>query len=207
MKKLKLLLLLMACTALSYGQKVEFAGQLNTGVAKFGGESAARTTVIDYYTLDNSWNRIGNPFGKRFALSYGASLQVQRVTGNNFVIGAQAGAEVLRNRISIDKVYVQDAVYSSYIELKEVSGKSVVKNSFINVHPYLGYRKSIGAVDFDVNVGPDIGFGLSSSEKAVAMTDDGTEYTIDKERTKPETDVRARLGLAAYYRQFGISTS
>lgn len=107
MKTLRLLLLCLVSATFAYGQKVEVAGQLNTGLARFIGESAGKTTTILYSKNPEGTDSYTNsPYGNIFALSYGASVQLQRVTRNNLLLGVQAGAESLRNRINIDGVYV-----------------------------------------------------------------------------------------------------
>ncbi|WP_181885029.1 outer membrane beta-barrel protein [Pontibacter diazotrophicus] len=207
MKTLQVLFLCLVCATSSFGQKVEFAGQLHTGVSAFGGKSATGTTVMNCFAFDNSWNQTANPYGKKFALSYGAHLHVQRVSGNNLLIGAQAGAEVLRSRVSINEVYVLDMPNSSYLERKEATGKATTRNEFLNLYPYLGYRLKAGTVDLDLLLGPDIGIGLGSSEKGEATAADRTTYSVDRERNTPETDVRARVGVTAYYHHVGFSAS
>ncbi|WP_162052351.1 hypothetical protein [Pontibacter pamirensis] len=205
MKAVKSLFVCLICATAAYGQKVEVAGQLNSGLAKFGGESAASTTTMHSLGANRFFTL--NPYGSRFASSYGMSVQVQRVTRANFLLGAQAGAEVLRNRVHIDGVYVYGPVYSSFIEYREASGKTILRNDFINLYPYFGYRVKAGAVDLDFNVGPELGIGLKSGVKGEATAADGAVYTANFERSDPETDIRARVGVTAYCRHVGLSAS
>jgi len=201
------LLLCLACVTSALAQKVEFAAQLNTGFAKFSGESAERDAYIGSFASDRAHSFSYDSHGSRNAVSYGASLQVQRVTYSNFILGAQAGAEALRSRTNIKGVVVTSDITSSYAEVKQASGKAILQNKFINLHPFLGYRILARAVDLDLNVGPDVGIGLSGKEKGEASDEDKTSYKIDRERNDPVTDVRARIGITAYYHHFGLSTS
>lgn len=205
MKVFSLLFLCLACATCAYGQKIEIAGQLNSGFAKFGGESAVKTTTMHNFNSNRSFTF--NPYGNRLAPVYGLSVQVQRVTRTNFLIGAQGGAESLRNRVHIHAVYVYGPAYSSLIEYKEASGKTVLQNDFINLYSYIGYRLKAGAVDIDFNAGPEIGVGLKSSEKGEATAEDGMEYSLEHERSDPETDLRTRVGVTAYYRHVGLNAS
>lgn len=211
MKTLKLLLLFMTCTTLSFGQKLEFAGQLNSGLAKYGGESAARATAILHnITSEGTYSYTNHPYGSRFAPSpsFGASVQLQRVTRRNLLLGVQAGAESLRSSIQVQGVYVTESSWNSVSsEYKSANGKTVIRNDFLNLHPYLGYRINTGAVDVDLSIGPEIGVGLKSREKGEATAEDGSEYTTNREINDPEADIRGRVGVILYHNHFGLSVS
>lgn len=193
MKALSLLLLCLASAAFALGQKVEFAGQLNTGLTRYIGESAGKTTTISYSKHPEGSNSYTNsPYGNIWTPSYGASVQMQRVTRNNLLLGVQAGIESLRHRINIDGVYVTEATWNSVVsEYKEASGKTILKNDFLNLHPFLGYRVSAGAVAVDFSFGPEAGLVLKSSEKGEATAQNGSEYTTKGERFDSHTvDIR-----------------
>ena len=207
MKTLKLFLLCFMCISYAYGQQVEFAGQLNTGLTRFGGESASKSTSMVSNIQDGALSSVSNAYGKKFALSYGASVQVQQVTRSNFLFGTQAGVEVLRSRTDIREVYIFRSIYSGSFEQQEASGKAILQNDFVNLHPYLGYRVNAGAVNLDFSFGPEVGIGLKSREKGKATAQDGSKHTYSQLRSEPETDVRARLGITAYYYHIGLSAS
>lgn len=122
MKTLKLFLLCFTCISYTYGQQVEFAGQVNTGLARFGGKSAAKSTIMVSNMHDGAFSTTYNPYSKKFAQLYGAFVQVQRVTRSNLIIGTQAGVESLRSRVNISAVYIIRTIYSSSFEQQEASG-------------------------------------------------------------------------------------
>jgi hypothetical protein len=209
MKALPLLLLFTAFVVSSYGQKVEYAVQLNSGLTSFRGASASKSTTMSSYTTDRSFSYTHSPYGNRFALSYGASVQLQRVTIRNALLGIQLAAETLRTRIDIDGVSIASAPHDSFFNYQVATGKTILINNNLNLQPYLGFRKKAGAFDLDFTFGTDVAYHLKRKEKGKATATDGSEHSTDTDKSVSDLnlDVRPRVGLTAYHNLLGVSAS
>ncbi|MBX0331645.1 hypothetical protein K3G39_00180 [Pontibacter sp. HSC-14F20] len=205
MKKVYLLLLTLGSATVVFGQKMEYSAQLNSGLSRFGGESATRSTMMLVHGSRQEFVHTSNPYGSRYNATYGASLQGQYVTARGFLLGAQVGYEQLRSRANIDRIYGL-ADYSSSITTP-ADGKAVIVANNINVQPYLGWRIMHGVLDLDLTVGSDIALNHRQVEKSEATTEDGTEFKIKQEYGILHTDFRPRLGLTGYKGHFGASLS
>lgn len=180
----------------SYGQKTEYSFHLNSGGSAYRGPSAESASAINLSDT-NIASYTNNPYGKQLGFSYGLAGQVQRVTRKHMLVGMQAGYEVLQSRVSIANI-------SSRGFNTATTGHTTLANQFINAHPFLGYRVALNAVAIDLTAGPELGFLRRSHEEGKA-TAQGQTYTTDLDRTHPNTDVRVRLNLAAYYKHVGLT--
>ncbi len=53
--------------------------------------------------------------------------------------------------------------------------------------------------------GIDVSFNVNSYDKGSATGTDGTVYKVDNKMPKSPTDVRLELGIAAWYKRFGLT--
>ena len=205
MKKVFLFLLAFGCVSVAYGQKMEYSAQLNSGLSRFGGESAASTTLM---VINDTWGsppRVVNPYGSRYSVAYGAGLQAQFVSASGFLLGTQAGYEQLRTRAKIDKAFGYRAQSSSMTHTAD--GKASIIADYINLQPYVGWRIKQGSIDLDLTLGSDISFSQQLKERSEATLEDGTEFKVREDRSESITDFRPRLGIAGYHGHFGVSMS
>jgi hypothetical protein len=198
-----------------HAQKIEFSVQANSGLFHYGGKSAVAESYIHQgpFKLSNYTN---NPYGNKNGFGYGVGLQGQFVSKSGFIAGLQAGYEVLKSKVDINGVLLY---YTSYDYLPSASliaplpfdakGETYLKNKFINVSPYVGYRINLKKVNLDLMPGIDLGFGLSTYEKGKATTTEGSNTTVqtDLKRDKAPTDIRLKFGAALIYNRFGLTTS
>ena len=207
MKKITLLALGLLATSVAFAQKTELALQANTGVYRFSGASAASTSAVTYYTQNADYNYTHNPHGNKFMLSVGVAGQVQRITRSSFILGLQAGAELLQSKVEITGAYSFAHMANSSLTYLHADGRSFLQHKFINVQPYMGRRLTVGPVAFDITAGTDLGFCLESTDNAKFTLSNGEELAFKTERDKPSVDVRPRIGLTGYFRQVGLSAS
>ncbi len=207
MKKVYLLLLALGSTTMALGQKMEYSGQINTGLSRFTGESATRNTsmnVVQTGPWEVSAHTV-NPYGSRYNASYGASLQGQYVSAGGFLLGAQTGYELLRSHARIERVHGINGHGSSTHSPSD--GKAVIIANNINFQPYVGWRIWQSTLDLDLTLGSDVALNHQLREKSEATTQNGTEFKVDREYGILHTDFRPRLGLTAYRGQLGASLS
>ncbi|WP_018477388.1 outer membrane beta-barrel protein [Pontibacter roseus] len=206
MKKLYLLMLGLCCGSIAYGQKVETSVFLNSGLSRFGGESADKTTSVSIYSSGTPTYYNNNPYGSRFALTYGGGLQVQLVASKGFLLGTQVSFEQLRSRVEIDVVHGQWTWSSSTSHAAD--GASQMKANFVNLQPYLGWRvMGNDKLDVDLTMGTDVGLNQKMAEKGKATIQDGTTFRADREYDKAGIDFRPRIGAAVYKGNLGASVS
>jgi hypothetical protein len=199
MRKLALLFIQIIFISSAYGQNTEYSLHLNSGFFSFGGSSTTSNTIMIERRFSND-AYTNNPFGRNYAVSYGLSGQIQRVTKGKFIIGFQSGFEAMRSSVNITDV----ADYSG--NLIPASGNTVFKHSFINIYPNLGYRFNVQGLNLDLTIGPEVGVILNSKEIGDAQLSDGTTVKTNYDRHKPENDYRIRSSLTIHYKNWGFST-
>jgi len=200
MKKLYLLLAVCGWATLANAQKLEIAAQLNTGISKFAGASAESSSFILVSDVANSSSYTNNPYGRRFGLNYGGGIQLQLVTDQRLLLGAQVAVEQLRSRVNINGI-------NGFRSNNQAEGHTTLQNSFLNLQPYLGRRLYLHGVEVDLTLGTDIGFCLKSMENGNATDAYGNEVTTSLKRNKPDIDFRPRLGIVAYRNHLGLTLS
>lgn len=215
MKILALTLSLFFISTSLYAQKIEFSVQANSGLFRYAGKSATAESYIHQGPPKVS-NYTNNPYGGRNGFGYGANLQGQFVSKGGFIAGLQAGYEVLKSKVDINgillyntsNVYLPDITYIQEPPVK-AKGETYLKNKFINVSPYVGYRINLKKMKLDLMPGFDLGFGLSTYENGKATTTDGSNTTVqtDLKREKAPTDVRLKFGAALIYDRFGLTAA
>jgi hypothetical protein len=163
MKRKGLLALLLFITSISFGQQLEYSVHLNSGLFKFAGEGTTHSTGL---ILANSQSDIPftyNPYGDKAGLCYGLAVQVQKVNSKHLIFGLQAGYETLSSKVKLRYAYTP--LYSSPNPL--ITGETVFRHAFI------GKRVVFDKVSLDLNMGLDLGLGLSSLDKSDATSDSG----------------------------------
>jgi len=206
------LLCLLAVTGL-FAQKIELSVQANSGLFHYSGKSATKQSFI-LEANPNSGNYTNNPYGNHNGFSYGGDLQAQFVSKGGLIIGVQGGYDVLKSRVDITGVmpYYNGAILYYNIAAPapfSATGETYLKDKFINVSPYVGYRIKLAKIKFDLMPGFDLGFNLSSREKGKAITTNGnnTTYQTNLDRGKTPDDIRLKFGVAAIYNKFGLTAS
>jgi len=215
MKILALTLSLFVISTSLYAQKIEFSVQANSGLFHYAGKSAAAESHINQGP-PKILNYTNNPYGNKNGFGYSGSLQGQFVSKGGFIAGLQAGYEMLKSKVDINGILLYNTGYlylqnANFIASQpvEAKGETHLKNKFINVSPYLGYRIGLKKMKLDLMPGIDLGFGLSTYESGKATTTDGSNTTMQTglKRDKAPTDVRLKFGAALIYNRFGLTAS
>jgi len=77
----------------------------------------------------------------------------------------------------------------------------------ITINHYFGYPLKVKQIKIDLMPGIDLSYNVSSYDKGSATAIDSTVYKVDRNLYKAPADVSLRLGIAAYYKKFGITAS
>ena len=197
MKKLFLALLSIVLLTPIYAQKTEYNVKLNSGLFYFSGKSAEATSFILYSSTTNH-SYTNNPYGTKSGLSYGISTGLSRITKAHTIYSIDLGYEVLRSKVIIDQVF--DSGVNQMVDAK---GETFLNNSFINLYPSIGHRFTGSKISFDLTVGIDFAYHLSSMEKGNATTAT-KEYTTNQKRRTIGMDYRPRLQLSINKNNTGI---
>ena len=186
-------------------QKNEYSANVVTGLFSFRGSGAASADwIIDNPQKNPPTVYTRNPYGKKSGFSYVIEVQFQRVTANNIIYGAALSFESLTSKVDIDTVF-QNSFAGSVFQAR---GNTNLKNSFITLNPFAGYRFRKQEMNFDFTAGIDIAACVKSREKGRAV-DAGsinyfTEVMTDNQLRKPPVDLRARMQLKVSYKKYGI---
>jgi hypothetical protein len=216
MKKALLIILFVFAFIQLKAQSLDFSIQANSGFSHLTGESTLRNAPLNGSSAE-SHAGYPNGTGNLSAPDLGADLQLQYTFKCGFILGAQAGFEQFSSKININGVYGSyDAPVLFYNINTPYPGTTFVSATghatdhwdYIYINPYFGYRFAFKKVKLDVLPGFDIAAGTSSSETVNVKASDGSYYNKSTLPSyKPATDVRPRIGLAAYYQLFGIVAS
>lgn len=177
-------------------QSIEIRGQINSGFYAYRGASAKHTTNINDAKYTNS------PYGRKGAVSYGASFNIKRVTKNNFILGGDLGYEMLRSKVSLD---FQDGLGGDIIWT--FRGRTFLNNGFINIFPFIGKRIRISSQPVDITIGSDIGFLTNSKEKGKATATQQENIVIKTSQNRDKhinTDVRPRIQVSTDFKKVGV---
>jgi len=150
MKKQILTLLSICILANAYGQKFELAVNANSGLYHYSGKSSTSTSFVNGAGSTDAY--INNPYGNQNGFSYGGALQGQYISKGGFIIGLQAGYEILRAKVGIDANYVlfTPSPNSPPSPAQTSSGSTFLQSTYVNLNPYIGYRLHIKKVSVDL---------------------------------------------------------
>jgi hypothetical protein len=214
MKKLLLTLSAFFLLIQSYAQKIEITLQANSGLFHYSGNSTAASSFFLPGQTANQY-RSNNPYGSENGFSYGAGAQAAFVSKNGFIIGLQAGYEVLKSKEAINGVYPYYNYYAPDFYTIATANSSPVPargqaftiNRDITLNPYIGYRLHARNIKIDLMPGVDISYNVNSYNKGKATASDGTVYTANDKLPKAPNDLRLRFGAAASWGKWGITAS
>lgn len=213
MKKYLLVSIILQVFNHLYAQKTEMSFQAYSGLFHYAGSGAASTSAM----IEGGQNYTNNPFGSKNGFSYGIGTQAQHVGKGGFIIGLQAGYEILRSKVTITSYQSGGPSISQpglgALFYSPANGNSFLQNQSVNISPYIGYRLKLKKISIDMLPGIDIGANLSSYDKGEATLVDyhstqalPTYYTNFKRPDAP-MDVRIRFGGALNYKRVAFIAS
>lgn len=210
MKTFPLTCCFVALSLTALAQRTELSVFANSGLARYRGNVASSQTSMYGFTNAATYTGyLDQIYGTRPGISFGGGLQWQRVTASDFVYGLQVGADVLRSNIAIIEVFYSPSPATSAPATREGStGKFTLRNTSVNLNPYLGTRWRKGHYEIDFTFGTDLGYIISLNGRGEAMTDSGLHFSSQGRVQNSHTfDVRPRAGIAVYRKKYGASVS
>lgn len=202
MKNLSILAFLLICQT-AFAQRTTFSVGLNSGVSRFGGASAQKTTSTGTggFFCQCSPNQAGY-LGSVPTYTYGGSLTVQHEFKNHFLLELEAGYENLRTRVDIDEFQIDDMI------MRTENAYNITRNHFINLFPSAGYNFPLAEnLDISVRGGADFGLGLSSSSRLVVPEMFEDDQIVDREGLAPGLDFRPRIEAKISGKRLGLTVS
>jgi len=211
MKKTFLTLFTFLVLSQLHAQNIEITALANMGLFRYTGNYTTSTSFINGGTAGAKAGYTNNPYGNKFAFSYGAGLQAQYVGRTGFIFGLQAGYEILRSKVDLTDVYifgVYEATGNYYNQASPtpVKGQTYLQSQDINFSPYIGYRLKIKKVKIDLMPGFDFGFNVNTHEYGKATDNGGNVYQTDLDRGKFPADFRISFRAAVSYNKFSVTT-
>ncbi len=186
------------------GQQTEFSIIMNSGLFSFQGPSSEKVTFLNvsqspeatkYYT--------NNPYGSKYGLLYGISLNLQRITKKNIILGISFGYENLRSKISIDHISFNSNGDLGIFNIAAI-GKIVLNHHFSNLFPNIGYRIKLKKFSLDLSAGSDLAYCLLAYERGSTKSEFGNKYKTSKNRSTIRFDFRPRIQATFNYRKYGL---
>ena len=200
MKKLLLVVAALLTFTIAQAQKTEYRISFNSGMFSFAGNEVNETTFLFFNDQTNS-AYTDNSYGSKAGLSYGLSVNIQRVTKRNIIWGLDLGYETLRSKRSIIGI-----AGSNGTETYELSadGQTFLNSNFTNVYPFLGYRILESPVILDLTGGIDIAHCLSAKEDGEATDSNGKKYETSSDEETIKNEIRPRIQLSTGFKKIGL---
>jgi len=199
-KVLLIVIILFVSMQFSYAQKTELSFNAYSGLFSFRGSGATSNSWITAYTPGTPSDYTINPYGKKSDFSYSFEIQAQRITKTKNIYGLGVGFEILKSKVNIDTVNGGDLVYFQH----DANGKTVLKNTFVTLNPFVGQRYSYRNISFDLLAGIDAAFCLKSKEAGQATTNNKDYIIVENDKAKPSVDFRPRIQLKTQIKKFGF---
>ncbi|SEI72378.1 Outer membrane protein beta-barrel domain-containing protein [Dyadobacter sp. SG02] len=202
MKILSILSFLLICH-IGLAQRTTFSVGLNSGVSRFAGASAEKTTSSSTGGLFcNCTPSAAGYLGNVPTTTYGASLTVQHEYKNHFLLALEAGYENLRTRINVENFQVDDMIF------KTENAYNITRNHFINIFPSAGYNFPLAEnLDLSLRGGADFGLGLSSSSRLVVREVFEDDHYTDRDGLTPGLDFRPRIEAKISGKRLGLTVN
>ena len=204
MKKTVILIGFMALSMSLFGQRTDFRAVLNSGLFSFAGTGPYEVTIG---SVDKSIKLINllNSFGTKQVMGYGFSGDIRHVSKGNFLSGVDLGVEVLKSKVLIDALLVnQNGVGGS---TRIATGESYLSHTFLTLNPYIGYRFKAANVNIDATLGLDVAYNVKqkATQYGTATTvNDGASYTTDAKINTLQFDIRPRGQIGITLNRIGI---
>ena len=192
--KIRWLLLSVLMGGSSIAQKTEWTAGFSSGLYKYSGPSAAKSSFIIHPVFVESYTN--NPYGNKNGWCYGLLGGVSRINKKNWIIGAELAFEILRSKADITSIGLD------FINIPATGSTSLESNT-INGYSFGGYRFPIKSMSIDITGGFDFCYLIGTIEKGNATDTDGRNYSTSVDRTTIHFDIRPRIQLDWKYRQIG----
>lgn len=186
----------------TYAQKAEINFNAYTAFFGFHGNGTTTTSYINSNRMAKPGDSTFNVYGKKGSFSYSLELQGQRITKHQLIYGLGIGFEQLNSKVNIDSVRLV-SLGTQYA----LSGKTLLKNSYLTLNPFLGRQYMINEITLDFLLGVDIAFCENSEEDSKTIFVDnsmGDPAKFKNTKTKPTADYRPRVQMKAQYKNVGI---
>lgn len=200
-RNVRLLVLLLCAAHVSFAQKSELNISAYSGLFSFRGDGASSRSYITAFIPSDPGIFTANPYGRKSSFSYSVELQGQRITKQNIIYGAGIAFESLKSKVYSDTMSGGDLVYF----VQRTDAKTTLKNTFVTVNPFAGYRFSHNNIAVDLVGGLDLAFCLRSVEKGETRPDNENNLSFANKLSKPALDVRPRIHCRIAYKKVGIN--
>jgi hypothetical protein len=197
--KLCLAIIFLVSVNFSYGQKTEINFNTYSGLFSFRGNGSASISSIGWGQFSIPiGTSTENPYGNKNDFSYAFELQIQKISKGMNIYGIGLGFENLKSQVHIDTYIESGFVYYKYA----ANGKTILKNTFITVNPFMGHRFSFRKTSFDMLAGIDLAYCLKSTE--FGYIDVNNTNPFQNELAKPTIDFRPRIQIKTQIKKFGF---
>jgi hypothetical protein len=205
MKRYITFLLLQFFTIYSYGQKPEFNFNIYSGLFSYIGKGSTSTSTINY-GINILTPYTTNVYGNKLSIPIGFEVQILKNIKSNLLYGIGFSYDLLKSRVNINKAqFNPEVVVSGQSYLYDADGHSNLKNTYMNINPFLGKRFLINKMFFDFLGGIDIGICLKSLEQGHAtIVSPKADINSSLNKSYPTIDFRPRIQLKAGYKRTGV---
>ena len=200
-KKIFFILLLTCTTYISKAQKsTEFYFNVLGGAFNYSGPGAANTSsaIFNENTTPKFYSE--SSYGKKLNFGFIVEGSATRVLANNFLLGASFGYQQFNSKTKFDSVITNRVINQKF----PATGEANLKNSYVNLRPFLGKRVGPENLYFDFEVGTDLAFCLASNEAGSITGNTGNTVDYVFKKDKPSVDIRPTLGIRMQAKKLGI---
>lgn len=203
MRKLLLLLCFIALVLMRANAQWEKIIKVNTGTAEFTGRNATGGTFINEGYGGKSYSN--SPTGTKKGLLFEAGAAIQHHSKFGLLIGAGAGYQFATEKQDVYNV-VNPASSSIGPAVTGPIGSVSLRNQFVILKPYLGWRIPLGKCKLDLSAGFEYAPWIRSHEKGSAhRPSDNKDFYLDADRSHSRSEFRSGFELNLIRKKTGIS--
>jgi hypothetical protein len=115
-------------TNITVAQKLEISVNANSGLFNYTGSGVIN--AHPYYVYTDNYMPL-EAYSKRLTFSYGANLQGQYVFKSSFIIGLQAGYDLIRNKLNLGGAYPYNINFDYTSVSIDYVGEPVTKGGIV----------------------------------------------------------------------------
>ena len=161
-------------------------------------------SAINLSSRSEAGNYANNPYGNKNGQSFQLAFELKKVTRRKLIWGSFIEYESVESKKKINWVFGP----SSY-DFREATGNFSLKNNFLVISPYIGYRFQFSKFYCDVMCGTDISNGISKvhQQGSATISSSGELVQVNKSSKAESYDLfetRARLQTEFAYKKVGL---
>lgn len=206
MKKLLLLVPLLALAAPVAAQNTEIIGRAGLGLMCYGGQDAVGNASVNYSVYNGHESGYTNsPYGSRLGAGVALGIRAQRVGQRKGLLAFDLGYDWMHSRTKVVVVNYYDGASNTP---RAAQGTTYLQTQNLAAFLGLGHRFELPAFSLDVLAGPEIAWVFGFRENGSGTFDGSHAWATSGDRSSSVgADARLRADATAWFHRVGATVS